>query len=67
MEERTVHVPSISCSHCVLTVKREIEELEGVLLVKGDKETKDISVRWEAPASLIQITDILKVIGFPAE
>ncbi len=67
MEERTVHVPSISCSHCVLTVKREIEELEGVLLVEGDEETKDVSVRWEAPASLVQITDILKVIGFPAE
>ncbi len=67
MEEKTVHVPAISCSHCVLTVKREIEELEGVISVDGNKETKEISVRWEAPATLVQITDILMVIGFPAE
>lgn len=67
MEERTVHVPSISCSHCVLTIKREIEELEGVFLVDGNEETKEISVRWEAPATLAQITDILMVIGFPTK
>lgn len=67
MEEKTVHVPAISCRHCVLTVKREIEELEGVISVEGNKETKKISVRWEAPATLAQITDILMVIGFPAE
>ncbi|MEE9556671.1 MAG: heavy-metal-associated domain-containing protein [Candidatus Adiutricales bacterium] len=67
MEEKTVHVPAISCRHCVLTVKREIEELEGVISVDGNKETKEISVRWEAPATLVQITDILMVIGFPAE
>lgn len=67
MEEKTVHVPAISCRHCVLTVKREIEELEGVISVDGNKETKEISVRWEAPATLAQITDILMVIGFPAE
>ncbi len=67
MEEKTVHVPAILCRHCVLTVKREIEELEGVISVDGNKETKEISVRWEAPATLVQITDILMVIGFPAE
>lgn len=67
MEEKTVHVPAISCRHCVMTVKREIEELEGVISVEGNKETKEISVRWEAPATLVQITDILMVIGFPAE
>jgi copper chaperone CopZ len=67
VEEKTVHVPAISCRHCVLTVKREIEELEGVISVDGNKETKEISVRWEAPATLVQITDILMVIGFPAE
>ena len=67
MEEKTVHVPAISCRHCDLTVKREIEELEGVISVDGNKETKEISVRWEAPATLVQITDILMVIGFPAE
>ena len=67
MEERTVRVPAISCSHCVLTIKREIEELEGVFLVDGNEETKEISVRWEAPATLVQITDILMVIGFPTK
>ena len=67
MEEKTLTIPSISCVHCVMTVKRELEELEGVILVEGNEDTKEINIRWDDPAALVKITDILEVIGFPAE
>ncbi len=28
MEEKTVHIPTISCGHCVATIKREVEDIK---------------------------------------
>ncbi|MBN2060934.1 MAG: heavy-metal-associated domain-containing protein [Deltaproteobacteria bacterium] len=67
MEEKTVHIPSITCGHCVMTIKNEIGELEGVKSVEGDENSKLISIKWEAPASWKEIDDLLKEIGYPAE
>ena len=67
MEEKTMHIPSITCTHCVMTIKNEIGELEGVKSVEGDENSTQISVKWEAPASWEEINDLLKEIGYPAE
>ncbi|MBW2623006.1 MAG: copper ion binding protein [Deltaproteobacteria bacterium] len=67
MEEKTVHVPAISCGHCVHTIKQEIGELEGVSAVDGSEETKDVNVKWDAPATWEKIAETLKEIGYPAE
>ena len=42
METKTVTVPNISCGHCVMTIEREVGEVEGVASVKGEKETKRV-------------------------
>jgi copper chaperone CopZ len=39
VEEKTVQIPSISCGHCLMTIKREVAELEGVKSVEGDHQT----------------------------
>ena len=67
MEEKTVHIPSISCGHCVMTIKREVGELEGIKSVEGDENTKMVTVKWGNPATWGKITDTLKEIGYPAE
>ena len=67
MEEKTVHISSISCGHCIMTIKNEIGELEGVKSVEGDEKSKQISIKWDAPASWEAINDLLKEIGYPAE
>lgn len=51
MAEKTVRIPSISCGHCVMTIKREIGALEGVTSVEGDENTKMVTIRWENPAT----------------
>jgi hypothetical protein len=43
MEKRTFSVPSISCGHCVRTIKNELSELEGVSAVEGSPAEKLIS------------------------
>ena len=67
MEEKTVNIPAISCGHCVMTINREVGELEGVKSVDGDEKTKMVTVEWENPATWDKIADTLKEAGYPAE
>jgi len=67
MENKTVRVPNISCQHCVMTVERELKELEGVVSVNADAETKTVSVEWKSPADWAGIEALLAEINYPSE
>ena len=67
MEKQTLTVPNITCGHCVMSIKKELSELEGITKVDGDPENKSITVEWESPVTLDKIKDILKEINYPAE
>lgn len=66
MEKRIFSIPNITCNHCVMTIKRELGEMEGVSEVDGDTEKKEITVSWDAPASPEKIKSLLKEINYPA-
>ena len=66
METKKINVPNISCGHCVMTIKNELSELQGVSQVDGDPNTKEITVNWGAPATLETIISHLKEINYPA-
>ena len=42
MEKKTFSIPNISCGHCVMSIKNELGELEGVKSVEGNPESKSI-------------------------
>ena len=65
MEERTVHIPNITCEHCVNTIRLEAGEIEGVKAVEGDAEKKSVTFRWEPPADWEKIAKLLTEIGYP--
>ena len=67
MESQILSVPNMTCSHCVMTIQRELGELEGVSKVEGDPSCKEITVKWDAPATLEKIRATLKEINYPAE
>lgn len=67
MENKTFSIPNISCGHCVMTIKNELSDLEGVTKVEGDPEKKEITVDWDAPADREKILALLKEINYPAE
>ena len=67
MSEKTVHIPDISCGHCLATVKREISEMDGVTSVEGDVDSKNVSISWQAPADWERIEAMLTEIGYPAK
>jgi copper chaperone len=66
MEKTKLSIPNINCGHCVMTIKRELGEMQGVSKVEGDPQKKEITVEWNQPASLDKIKATLKGINFPA-
>ncbi len=66
MAKETFSIPNISCGHCVMSIKNELNELEGVKTVEGDPGTKSITVEFESPVTLEQIKETLKEINYPA-
>jgi len=66
MEQKTVHIPTISCGHCIMTIQREVGDLEGVMSVEGDVMAKRVTIKWDNPATWEGIADILKEAGYPA-
>ena len=66
MEKTTLSIPTISCNHCIMTIQRELQEIEGVGSVEGNSETKEITVDWDIPATVDTIKETLKEINYPA-
>jgi copper chaperone CopZ len=66
MKKDTLFVPNISCGHCVMTIKNELGELDGVNQVDGDPVDKTVTIEWDYPATLGTIKDTIKEINFPA-
>ena len=66
MGKKTFSIPNISCGHCVMAIKNELSELDGVKMVAGNPEAKSIDVEWEAPITEDKIKETLKEINYPA-
>lgn len=62
----TYNIPSISCKHCVHTIKMEVSELAGVQSVAADPQTKQATITFDAPATEEQIKALLAEINYPA-
>lgn len=67
METKRLSIPNISCGHCVMAIKKELDEMEGVLKVEGDPASRSISLEWDVPATLEKIKATLQEINYPAE
>ena len=46
MERKTFNIPKISCGHCVMTIKRELGELDGVFSGYNEKDSKYDKKTW---------------------
>ncbi|MGB5747376.1 MAG: heavy-metal-associated domain-containing protein [Desulfobacterales bacterium] len=66
MEKKTFSIPNISCGHCVMSIKNELSELEGISSVEGNPEAKSIDVEWDAPITEDKIKETLQEINYPA-
>ncbi len=58
-------VPNISCGHCVMTIQRELKDLQGLLKVEADEASKTVVVEVETPEVLKNVENLLDEIGYP--
>ena len=63
----TYRIPNISCGHCVHTVTTELKDLDGVLSVQADAQTKIARIEFEDPATEEKIVELLEEINYPPE
>ncbi len=66
MEKHIFTIPNISCGHCVMAIKNELSEIDGIISVEGNPADKQVTVEWNAPVTLEKIQAILKDINYPA-
>ncbi len=67
METKTFTVPNISCGHCTHTIETEVADIAGVNSVKADKDSKQVTVAWDSPATWSEIQSLLQEINYPPE
>ena len=61
----TYSIPNINCGHCVMTIKNEVGELEGVESVDASPQTKQATIVFASPATEEQIKALLASINYP--
>ena len=64
MQTKTVTVPAIGCAGCVRTIQNEVSEIKGVTSVKGDQNSKQVVIEWDAPATWDEIKAKLVEIDY---
>jgi copper chaperone len=67
MITKTFKVPTISCQHCVNTIRMELSEMQGIEQVKPDAELKSVEVVFQDPATEDLIINLLNEINYPVE
>lgn len=68
MSTKSFRVPSISCGHCVMTIERELGELEGMVSASADEQSRRVTVEWEESSlDWEQIEALLREIQYPPE
>ena len=64
---KTINISEISCVHCIDNIKNELQDMPGVISINGDVAAKNITIKWEEPANLSDIIEILQDIGYPPD
>ena len=62
----TYSIPNIHCGHCVHTVKSEVSEIQGVISVDADFNSRTATIKFEPPATEAKIKKLLSEINYPA-
>jgi len=64
---RTVRVKGMSCHHCVKTVKKTLEEIDGITNVAVDLESGEATFEETRPVDNELMRDKIKKAGYELE
>ena len=64
---RTVRVKGMSCQHCAKTVKKTLEEIDGITNVAVDLESGEVAFEETRPVDNELMRDKIKKAGYELE
>jgi len=65
--EYTLHIPDISCMHCVNSIANEVADVPGAEFVSGDAASKTVKLKVDSPETLERLKKALAEIGYAVE
>jgi copper chaperone CopZ len=66
MSQAVFNVPSISCGHCVRTIRTALSEVAGIQQVNVDIDTKQVAVVYDpAAVNEVEMKAILAEADYP--
>lgn len=67
MENLTLKVPQMNCSHCVSKITNFLQEVQGVEEIECLLNSKEVKVSFQPPATKEQIIEAIEDCGFEVE
>jgi len=68
MQTKTFQVPNIGCGGCVRTIEAELGQVPGVVQVKGDVSSKQVTVAYDEPSRWdVIVAKLIEIDYAPAE
>lgn len=64
-QQVVLHAEDISCQHCAMTIRRELQALQDVRVVDVDVAGKNVVLAYDSPQALEQARALLAEIGYP--
>lgn len=64
MTETTLSVPEIHCGHCKMSIEGAVSVLDGVADASVDVDTRTVTLRFDAPATLDEIIAAIEGQGY---
>lgn len=65
MLQLTLFAPDITCDHCIATIRRTVDGIEGARFVSGSPDARTFVVDLERGAVLDAVSDALAEEGYP--
>lgn len=65
MPQMTLFAPDITCDHCISTIRKAVDGVEGAHFVSGDPDARAFVVDLERGAVLDQVAEVLAGEGYP--
>lgn len=62
--KKTFSIPSISCNHCLNSVKRELGFVDGIDYIDGNVDAKTVLVEYSDESALGSAREMLAEAGY---
>ncbi|MCK9487107.1 MAG: heavy-metal-associated domain-containing protein [Dehalococcoidia bacterium] len=65
MPQITLFAPDVTCDHCIATIQKTVERVEGARFIEGDPDSRSFAVDLAQGAVLDRLSEALAAEGYP--